>query len=285
MNSIWRVWNQIIHDNIYLDPLILSRQVLKNYHEHVAAWRVSPCLRQPVPAHSFAMNDFSKMTFDMAIRPHFSMAAVVLFHSNGAILKAWTQKSSNTNPLIGEVEATLLAISKAFDFDPSKLILAGDSSLVIESLQMRGQPHFTPWQILSLIQSSLNLLRWFSCYSTIKLPRADNSAAHEVAAWAAALSFVGEVPRSFVLDRGMGKLNGTKPPLILSILFWFFGFSFLPCFPFPLVAAFHIYKMSFLTKKKKKKVYAFVRKMEDAENHEESEFLIPITHLSFTFPS
>lgn len=84
--------------------------------------------------------------------------------------------------------------------------------MVIESLQMGGLPHLIPWQIVSIIQSSLVLLRKFTCYTTFKLPQADITVAHEVAAWAAALSFIGKVPHSFLLNRGLWKFNGTKPP-------------------------------------------------------------------------
>lgn len=114
MDSIWRVHNQPIHEDICFDPLVLSRQVLKSYRDHVVGWKESPRLHQSIPAHSFAQGDFSKMTFDVAFRPQFSMSAAVFSHSNGDILRAWTQKSSIINPLVGEAEAALLAVSKAY---------------------------------------------------------------------------------------------------------------------------------------------------------------------------
>lgn len=112
------------------------------------------------------------------------------------ILHAWTSRSPAVDPLVGEAEAALLAISKASDLSLPNLILVGDSSLVLESLQQDPLSTFIPWKIRFLVQQALALLRRCSFWSTIELPRVDNYVAHSVAAWAAARarSFVGEVP-------------------------------------------------------------------------------------------
>lgn len=63
----------------------------------------------------FATGDFFKISFDVVVRPTFSVAAAVLSHSNGVVSKAWTEKVLSTDPLIGEASATLLAPTKASD--------------------------------------------------------------------------------------------------------------------------------------------------------------------------
>lgn len=99
-----------------------------------------------------------------------------------------------SDPLVGEATTTLLALSKAKEADLSNFILAGDYSIVLEHLQAQGRRLSLPWWIATLISSLVDLLRTFSCVSLIKLPRESNFVAHNIIAWAAAYSFVGEVP-------------------------------------------------------------------------------------------
>lgn len=74
------------------------------------------------------------MTFHVAIHSSFSMSAAIQFHSNGAILQAWTQKSSSTDPLISESKTALLALTKASSLKLPNLLFQGDSKIVIDSI-------------------------------------------------------------------------------------------------------------------------------------------------------
>lgn len=89
-----------------------------------------------MPAHCVVSGDFSRMTFSMAIHPNFAMCAAILFLPNGLIDRAWTHYLTVTDPLLRKAEAALLAISKAHDLQISNLLFEGDSSTIIENLQV-----------------------------------------------------------------------------------------------------------------------------------------------------
>ncbi|KAB1225865.1 hypothetical protein CJ030_MR1G027864 [Morella rubra] len=74
------------------------------------------------------------MTFDVAIRESSFMSAIILFHSDGDILLAWTQEFVSTDPLVGEAEAAPLALTKASDLHISTLLFQGDSQILMESI-------------------------------------------------------------------------------------------------------------------------------------------------------
>lgn len=114
------------------------------------------------------------MTFDVAIRLSFSLAVAILYHSHGSILRAWTQHSLTIDPLIGEVEATLLAVSSADALVISHLVLQGDSAEVIEcllsiKLAILSNGPALPWKIASLILLAHSLIVWFSLLSPLKI--------------------------------------------------------------------------------------------------------------------
>ncbi|KAB1227185.1 hypothetical protein CJ030_MR1G029015 [Morella rubra] len=122
------------------------------------------------------------------------MSAVILFHSNGDILRAWTQESVSTDPLVGEAEAALLALTKASDLHISNLLFQGDSQILMESILLSYLQGSTtnlaiPWKIASIIHSLLPLFSSIPSFSPAYIPRADSLEAHSVAAWAAAHSF------------------------------------------------------------------------------------------------
>lgn len=52
-------------------------------------------------------------------------------HSNGDILHAWTSQSTTTDPLIGEADAALLALSKAVDLKINSLLFQGDCAILL----------------------------------------------------------------------------------------------------------------------------------------------------------
>lgn len=114
------------------------------------------------------------MTFDVAIRPSFSMVVAILYHAYGSILRAWTQHSSTIDPLIGEVEAALLAVSSADALAISHLVLQGNSAEVIEcllstQLAILSNGPVLPWKIASLILLAHSLIVRFSLFSPLKI--------------------------------------------------------------------------------------------------------------------
>ncbi|KAB1218150.1 Protein argonaute 4 [Morella rubra] len=93
LDSIWMARNRVVHDNAKVTLYSVLQHVLKGFSENTAAWRSLPVLRQPIPALCLRPSSFHHMTFDVAVRSDFSMAAAVLFDSDGNILEAWTQRS------------------------------------------------------------------------------------------------------------------------------------------------------------------------------------------------
>lgn len=222
MGSIWMARNRLVHDNSRVAPFSLQQKNLKCFRENVAAWAKLPVLRQPISSSCFQPGRYHHMSFDVAVHSSFSMVAAVLFSSNGDILKAWTLRSLDVDPLVGEAEAALLALSKAREVNISSLLLAGDSLLVVDCLRSLFSGVFQiPWKISFLICNAVELFRSlsFSWFSSFKISRADNFAAHSVAIWAAALSHESEVPSSFLLNRGIWKYNGAKSPYFVFLFF------------------------------------------------------------------
>lgn len=95
-----------------------------------------------------------------------------------------------TDPLTGEAEAAWLAVFKALELKIPHLVLEGDSSTVIESLQSSSSSLvLAPRRIESLVNKLVSLLKHFSLFSSFNIPRAANVVAQSLAAWAAAHSF------------------------------------------------------------------------------------------------
>lgn len=173
----------MIHEDVCLDPSFLLGKILHCHKEHSAAWRVSPRLLNKVPATSFLLGNFHRMTFDVAIRPFFYMSTVVLFHSNGDILCAWTLQSSSSDPLIGEADGWVC------------IWVCGS----LEDCVAHPQLAF------------LDLL--FSSLFSLQVLRANNVEAHSLLAWVVVHSFSGDLPPSFILNRGLWKFSGVKAAL------------------------------------------------------------------------
>lgn len=157
--------------------------------------------------------NFHRFTFDVAISPQFSQCAAILFHPDGGILRGWAKCSKANDPLVGEAEAAIFALQIAHEFNFSSVLLEGDSKVVLDNLQSPFSLSLDiPWSIASLILSSRSLMLSFPLCSSRFISRAHNDVAHSVAAWAAAISFSGEVSPSFFLSHGLWKFNGAKPP-------------------------------------------------------------------------
>jgi hypothetical protein len=90
-----------------------------------------------------------KINFDIAIRDHFSVQAVVCRDCNGSILKAISQVSPPCTPNYGEAQGALLAASLAASLHLTNFSIEGDSLIVISALQFLAI--ITNWQIEKLI--------------------------------------------------------------------------------------------------------------------------------------
>ncbi|KAB1202662.1 hypothetical protein CJ030_MR8G012614 [Morella rubra] len=113
--------------------------------------------------------------FDVAVRTSFSMGAAILYDSNGAIFRAWTESFETTDPLIGEAAAARLALSKLADLKLSSLLFQGDSASVMECIllsQLQGSSasKLFSWKIASLILSLHPFLLSIPFFYPSKIP-------------------------------------------------------------------------------------------------------------------
>lgn len=97
-----------------------------------------------------------------------------------------------------------------------------------------------PEKIASIILSLQPLFCSITFFSPSKIPRADNSEAHSLAALAAAHSFTGDVPAHFLLNIGLWKFNGVKPPCFVSFFLSSAVIAFLVC----CTSVYFIYKIT-----------------------------------------
>ena len=66
-----------------------------------------------------------KLNFNAAIREDEASMAMVARDQKGKLIAAWTEQLEQTEPLLGEAKATLLAIKKTADEGFKRIILKG----------------------------------------------------------------------------------------------------------------------------------------------------------------
>ena len=71
---------------------------------------------------------------DAAIVSNFSTLAVIAHDSNGNILKAWTKRSSHSDPLQAEAGATLWALKLADEESFLRILVEGDAKICFDAI-------------------------------------------------------------------------------------------------------------------------------------------------------
>ena len=116
---------------------------------------------------------------------HSSTIAVIARDGKGTVCNAWTRRVDTVDPDIAEALAIKWIVQLASEEPFTKIIVESDSNRCIESIM--GSPEDTYWKI-EAICSDVNMLALdfiSCCFRWVK--RDANSAAHELAKFAALL--------------------------------------------------------------------------------------------------
>jgi hypothetical protein len=225
---LWFSRNQVVHKGVIPDALKLAENIKKVSSEHFATWS----LKKKVDKEKWSKPppSFCKVNFDIAIREEFSTQAAVCRDSNGVILKVLSQIRPSCSPVFGEALAAQLASDLASSLKLDKVILEGDSSVVISSLQ--NPSCVLDWHIDLIIQDTISSFPTSSLWEARKINISANFYAHYVAYRAAArvlglhslLSFPLALFPS-VVERILLSL-----PDFLSLCCWFLMFLYMSLF-------------------------------------------------------
>ncbi|GLT65295.1 hypothetical protein SLA2020_377340 [Shorea laevis] len=137
LDFIWMARNRLVHEGLPPSPSkanldFISYNYIKNcishsLNIHVSAWKNSalPSIWLPPCEGSFKCN------FDVVVRNSFTVAAIVITDDRGNIVMATSQKLFTLDALQGEALVALLGVRLAASAGLDRLVLEGDSLLVV----------------------------------------------------------------------------------------------------------------------------------------------------------
>jgi hypothetical protein len=174
---LWFSRNQAVHKGVIPDALKLAENIKKASSEHFATW--SPKKKIDKEKWSKPPPCFCKVNFDTIIQEVFFAQAAVCRDSNGVILKVLFQIRPSCSPVFGEALAAQLASDLASSMKHDQVILEGDSSVVISSLQ---NPFCVlDWHIDLIIQDTISSFPASSLWEARKINRSINFCTHYAA--------------------------------------------------------------------------------------------------------
>ncbi|KAL5578952.1 hypothetical protein UlMin_011394 [Ulmus minor] len=160
LDSIWRIRNSSFTATMNaLKPNSLPR---------VSTW--SPPLE-----------GWTKINFDAATCPSFSVAAAVVRDWRGKVIKWQVRELLTSDPLEAEAAALEVAISLAIQESLTNVVFEGDSKLVIDNLVDSSLTDL--WQVSVCLDNYRFSLQSIPCWSAVFVPRSCNFCAHNLARW------------------------------------------------------------------------------------------------------
>jgi hypothetical protein len=205
---LWLSRNQAIHKGVIPDALKLADNIKRVSSEHFAAW--SSKIKVVKEKWCSPPLGFCKVNFDTAIREGFSAQAAVCRDSNGVILKILSQIRPSCSPVVGEALAAQLASVLATSMKLDRVILEGDSSVVISSLQ--NPSYVMDWNIDLIIKDTLSIFSSSYVWEARKINRSANFCAHYAAYRAAARVLPGCIPSLNSPPSSIPICSGKDPP-------------------------------------------------------------------------
>jgi hypothetical protein len=205
---LWFSRNQAVHKGEIPDALKLAEKIKKVTSEHFAAWS----LKKKIVKEKWSKPPlgFCKVNFDTAIREDFSAQAAVCRDSNGVILKVLSQILPSCSPVFGEALAAQLASDLASFMKLDQVIIEGDSSVVISSLQ--NPSCVLDWHIDLIIKDTISSFPASSLWEARKINRSANFCAHYAAYRAAARVLPGCIPSLVSPPSSIPICSGKDPP-------------------------------------------------------------------------
>jgi ribonuclease HI len=186
LECIWSLRNTMVHKASQPNLEAILKSLEFRYLKHSLVFvgdnnheAHSPTFWQPLNLGTLKLNT------DATVRQHSSTIAVIARDEKGTVCNAWARMVDTVDPDIAEALAIKWAVQFAFEETYTKIIVESDSNKCIESII--GSPEDTYWNI-EAICSDVNILALdfiSCCLSWVK--RDANSAAHELAKFAAHL--------------------------------------------------------------------------------------------------
>ncbi|KAL5569345.1 hypothetical protein UlMin_025920 [Ulmus minor] len=146
-------------------------------------WRIrnSPNSLPLVSTWSPPLEGWTKINFDAATCPSFSVAAAVVRDWHGKVIKWQVRELLTSDPLEAEAAALEVAISLAIQESLTNVVFEGDSKLVIDNLLDSSLTDL--WQVSICLDNCRVRLQSIPCWSAVFVPRSCNFCAHNLARW------------------------------------------------------------------------------------------------------
>lgn len=132
---LWFYRNKAYHEGLLFDALMISRNINRITSEHLKAWTLIPI---PLEKWKSPPVSWFKINFDTAIRNTHSAQAAVCRNHFGNIIKMVTEVNPTCSPNLGEAIAAKLAFKLASTLKLNRVIIEGDSQIVISGLSQPG---------------------------------------------------------------------------------------------------------------------------------------------------
>ena len=156
---IWMERNRIRIDGGHMDPMLISSKVSRSFKEHKSAWQsISSSIYQS-QSWSPPPRGWVKCNFDAAVKENMLVYAMVVRDEEGSILKAWAQEDVAGGPLWAKAKVALFPIICSKQAGFKKLILEGDSLIVVNAINDLKGVH--PWVIGPIVEDILLHLTFF----------------------------------------------------------------------------------------------------------------------------
>uniref|UniRef100_A0A2N9HDB4 RNase H type-1 domain-containing protein n=1 Tax=Fagus sylvatica TaxID=28930 RepID=A0A2N9HDB4_FAGSY len=134
LECVWRIWNQIVHNDAKVNLLAEEKNLEDRIIEHLQVLQLAkstvisaPHLWKAPPAHIVKLNT------DAAIIDLGATIAVVARYSNGSLFQGWTKILLTSDPCIAEAVALLWALEIARAVHMPDIIVEEDAKLCCDA--------------------------------------------------------------------------------------------------------------------------------------------------------
>ncbi|KAL5572064.1 hypothetical protein UlMin_021661 [Ulmus minor] len=179
LDSIWRIRNSVLHGNTLPNPSSSYQLISKSFTATMNA--LKPNSLPLVSTWSPPLEGWTKINFDAATCPSFSVAAAVVRDWRGKVIKWQVRELVTSDPLEAEAAALEVAISLAIQESLTNVVFEGDSKLVIDNLLDSSLTDL--WQVSVCLYNCRFSLQSIPCWSAVFVPRSCNFCAHNLARW------------------------------------------------------------------------------------------------------
>ncbi|PON33566.1 LOW QUALITY PROTEIN: hypothetical protein PanWU01x14_351670, partial [Parasponia andersonii] len=209
LELIWKTRNEVVHQNASPNLKCLINSIKLSLASFGAVSRPTPAqsdIRPKPPP-----KDWVRVNFDAAIKPDSVIGSVICRDFTGSIIGISSYKYDPSSPLVGKCLAALQAIKLTISIGASHIILEGNSSTIIQSLQ-EGED-LCPWEISNIIVDCRDILKKISAWSTSLIGRVFNFPAHNIAKWSWYTVTFGSLEFSSILAEVFSSCNCWSPSL------------------------------------------------------------------------